>query len=104
MKRVEYIVVAEGEEWRICADGVDCGVVGDREAMVLSAIRWAHRKDRLGYSVTVSTLESTGDIHDEWATGDPFPPLRFLAALMHRSSSLFVREWPHWQPDLYLSN
>ncbi len=100
--RLAYEVRLHDSGWRVTANGADCGICGDRETAVLSAIRWARRSNRLGLLITVLTVESDGASMVEWCTGDPFPPLRVLAAAMHRSSAYFIREWADWRTDLYI--
>jgi hypothetical protein len=101
--RLAYEIRLHDTGWRVSANGADCGICSDRETATLSAIRWARRSSRLGLLISVLTVETDGTTIVEWCTGDPFPPLRVLAATMQRSSAYFVREWDDWRADLYIA-
>jgi hypothetical protein len=103
MRQLDFVICADGAGWRVLANGADCGVLADRETALVSALSWANRSQRRGDLVHVKAVARDGSVRTEWRTGDPFPPLRVLAALMRRSSACFVREWEGWRPDLYFA-
>lgn len=100
--RLAYEIRRHDGSWRVAANGADCGIRSDRETALLSALRWARRSNRLGLLISVLTVEPDGSATVEWCSGDPFPPLKVVAAAMHRSSAYFIREWADWRTDLYI--
>lgn len=100
MRRLDYIVFSGEDGWHVSANGIDCGIVSDRDGAVMTAVRWAHRNEERGHAGRVLTMDGeTARI--EWESGQPFPSLRLMARLMRGPSSAFVRELADWRP-LYM--
>lgn len=100
--QLDYLVSCGEDGWLVTANGIDCGVVADRETALLKAVRWACRNGKLhGRQVRVLIDDGMGP-RPSWVAGEPLPALRIAAAAMRRPSAYFVRELAEFRP-LYIS-
>lgn len=101
MQPLDYVVSSGEGGWLVTANGIDCGVVTDRDTALLKALAWA-RENRELHGRHVRVLVDDGvSILPEWDSG-AHPPLLVAAAAMRRPSSYFVRELAEFRP-LYMS-
>ncbi|MCW5719454.1 MAG: hypothetical protein KIS68_16670 [Bauldia sp.] len=102
MPPLEYIVSPGEAGWFVTANGIDCGVVSDRETALRKALLWA-RETREQHGRQVRVLVEDGVVETpEGESSQPSQGLRQAAAAMRRPSSYFVRELAEFRP-LYTS-
>jgi len=101
MQPLDYVVSPGEQGWLVTANGIDCGVVADRETALLKALNWA-RASREQYGRNVRVLVDDGvSATSQWESCEQLPALRQAASAMRQPSSYFVRELAEFRP-LYM--